>query len=202
MKKIIIFVFTIIIFSAQEVYSIEKDKQYGFQDIPFGTPYNKVWGALAAKNVGLVHSSENDTTDTYFLYIEDYDLGGKEVKVTFYFDHNKEFYSFTFSTSKKNALRLESEVYIDGQYLTDVFTNKYGKPSRCYKPNILSISMGYVSYLCVWNHKSLEIYTGLTEYESEYYAVAIITSKKMEKAYVQRKEQKLKKDATEGAKKF
>lgn len=177
--------------------SFAEDKQYGFQDIPFGTSYEEVKQKLEATYIKMhhtYHSGEN------FISFNHFDLGDDkiEIQAIFNFDHNKKFYSFRFETEKKTA-DLFSIVYKEGEYLTDVFKNKYGEPSKCYKPNILTI---HREPLCEWNHKDLDILTGIFSYEARFFAAGSVVSKQLEKEYNSYKKQQENKNAIDGAKKF
>lgn len=189
---IIVFVFDL---------SFAEDKQYGFQDIPFGTSYDEVKKKLEETYKKMHHTyllREN------FISFNHFDLGNNEIEIqaTFDFDHNKRFYGFHFTTKERTADRFSSEVYKEGEYLTDVFKNKYGEPSKCYKPNILTVQREIIPYLCEWNHKDLEIFTGFSFYEARFFAIGYVTLKKLKEEYNSHKKQQENKSAIDGAKKF
>jgi hypothetical protein len=145
---------------------------------------------------GIVYSSCRIIRDRY-------NLGDLKVDVLFRFDHNDKFYFFRFRTEAVSANHLETKVYEEGDYLTNVFKAKYGKPSKCYKhPKILGIKQGKVAPLCLWEHSDLKIYTGITKSDKEYFAVGNVISKSMEEKYVKSKKQKESKGAAKGAKSF
>lgn len=189
---------------------IIKDKQYGFygfQDIPFGASYEEVYEGLKK-----IHANQRGSLDiSYYVHkygdlikFDNFNLGNKYVIVMFYFDHNKKFYGFDFKTDGKTADYLNS-AYTDGEYLTDIFKNKYGVPSQCYTPSklkILTIEAGRILFLCKWQHKDLEIYTGFTTESFKTYATASVTSKKLQNEYNSYKKQQENKSIKDGAKKF
>jgi hypothetical protein len=198
---IIIFVFDL---------SFAEDKQYGFQDIPFGASYEEVNQKLK-EIYEEKHKGDSRLSFSFYVHksnlyensiqFDHFDLGNRDIYTIaiFHFDQNNKFYSFHFETIHRIS---RSDAYGDGKYLTEVFTNKYGKPSQCYKLNMLTIQKGYTSYLCKWNHKDVEIYTGFNIALGKTYAVAYVASKKLEKEYNSYKKQQENKNAMDGAKKF
>lgn len=137
-----------------------------------------------------------------FIVVRNFPLGDDMVTIFFHFDHKKEFYSFSFHTEQLSANKFESQILSNAGNLTQIFKNKYGKPSECVKPNFLFIREGYISFACKWNYKDLKIFTGISVYEALYYAIGQVTSKKMEKAFESHKKQQEQKKAAEDAKKF
>jgi hypothetical protein len=155
--------------------------KYGFKDIPFGSPH-----LIVKKILQLEYGSKNllFDDDNKYIWLKCFSLGQEEVGVTFFFDHNKEFYSFEFKGDGRTANYIDTLVYSDGQYLNSVFKNKYGNPQKCIKaPNIFHIKTGFVTYLCKWNYKEMEIFTGFNTYEFKYYAIGYVGSKKMTLSY-------------------
>jgi hypothetical protein len=191
-------------------------KQYGFQDIPFGASYEEVnkkltemWEKTHKEDsyseplVGRIMGNAKIfiQLDKNSIGFNHFKLGNRELKVVFWFDHNKKFYSFYFKTGHYTA-DFFSQAYIEGEYLTDVFTNKYGKPSKCYKPTFIDVRSDKIAFLCKWNHKDLEIFTGISSEDATFYATAYVASKKLEKEYNSYKKQQENKSAIDGAKKF
>ena len=132
-----------------------------------------------------------------------YNLGEIKVDVYFWFDHNDKFYSFNFTTKEATANYIETKVHEPGEYLTNVFKVKFGKPSKCYSPpNILGVEQGSVTYLCKWEHRDLEIFTGITANNMNYYATGNVISKNMEKKYIEYKKQKKSKGAVKGSESY
>lgn len=171
---IIIFVFDL---------SFAEDTQYGFQDIPFGTSYEEVKQKLEATYIKMHHTYRfgKGFSGKDYISFNHFDLGDNqiEVRATFEFDHNEKFYSFYFSGSNYT-------------YLENIFKNKYGEPSKCY---------GISIHVCEWNHKDLDISTGLVTGFPEG-ATARVASKKLKKEYNSYKKQQENKSTNDGAKKF
>ena len=204
--------------------------QYGFKDIPFGASFEEVYKKAKTiqyqsdkeqynkrttlKGLELKHWKMIETDNRMQLVAlrsrkfialinNQYNLGEIKVDVYFWFDHNDKFYSFDFSTKEASANYLESKVHVDGEYLSNVFKVRFGEPSKCYSPpNILIIKHGSATYLCKWKHRDLEIFTGITENNSKYYATGNVISKNMEKQYIEFKEQEKSKGAVKGAESF
>lgn len=93
-------------------------------------------------------------------------------------------------------------MYDEGKYLTEVFKKKYENPNKCFKPSFLAVRSGHIAYLCKWSNKNLNIYTGLSTYKSEYYAMGAVESKKMEKAFEKYQKEKKSKSIESTTKKF
>lgn len=173
----------------------------GFQDISFGAGYDDVLAELSQRIQKGYMQGQVNSFDT-FIVIENFSLGADTVKIFFHFNHKKEFYSFSFHTKKLTANKFDSQVVNDANNLTQVFKNKYGNPAECVKPNFMFIREGYISYVCKWPNKDLKIFTGITVYESLYYANGVVTSKQLEDAFESYQKQQEQKKAAEDAKKF
>ncbi|MDA3916386.1 MAG: hypothetical protein PF690_05380 [Deltaproteobacteria bacterium] len=229
MKKIALILAIISLSFVIKSYSAE---QYGFKDIPFGASYEEVYEKAEEIQNRYDEEQWNNRSHRlkdydlkkwkrfsrsrkrmYLLGLKEkkyvalignkYNLGDINVDVYFYFDHNDKFYSFQLSTEKVSANYLETKVYKDGKYITEIFKTKYGKSSKCYSnPNILKIRQGYISYLCKWEHNDLRIYTGISENNMKYYAVGMVTFKPMEEQYEKYKKQKELKGTAKGAAAF
>ena len=182
------------------VFAEEAQQQYGFKDIPFGATYDEVHKKVE-KDYGYGNLITPDITKRY-LFMDYYELGSLVVEVTFLFDHDQKFYGFFFSTNSKTADKFEPEVIADTNHLNEIFKKKFGNPSQCYKPEFFSIKHGYVSYLCVWNHKDLDIFTGFKTFEARYSGVGYVKLKKMDKAYQDYLKKEKKESINEGVKQF
>ena len=173
----------------------------GFQDIPFGAAYDDVLAELIQRgDKGDIQGQSQSISD--FIVINNFPLGDNTVTIFFQFDHKKDFYSFSFHTKKLTANKFDTQVLSDANNLTQVFKNKYGKPAECFEPNFLFIKEGYISFACKWHHNDFKIFTGISVYESRYYAIGEVTSKKMEAGFESYKKQQEQKKAAEDAKKF
>ena len=151
-----------------------------FQDLKFGTTYEDVKKDLLTK---YEEGSIGFTDDQKYIWINGYELGDREFDIALLFDNSQNFYAFRISSPKYPANYFEFNVTDDCKYLSTVFKNKYGKPSKSRKPNFFTASSGYVALMNTWSSKSYEIYTGITSYEAEYYATAYVASKKMSAAF-------------------
>lgn len=180
-----------------------QDALYGFQDIPFGTPYEEVKQKLEKTYNKMEHTYSSRDWDDHISF-NHFDLGDDriEIQASFRFDHNKKFYTFDFSTEMKTADRFITDVYKEGEYLTEVFKNKYGKPSKCYTPSISTVGSRQIAPLCEWEHKDLRIVIYYVSIKAKYWATAYVTSKKMENEYNSYKKQQKNEGAKDGAKKF
>lgn len=165
--------------------SFAEDKQYGFQDIPFGTSYEEVKQKLE-KTYEKMHHTYNLKEDS--ISFNHFDLGDDtiEAQATFNFDHNKKFYGFNFTT--KAAYK--NGVYT-GDYLLNVFKNKYGEPN---------CKGEHRHQFCVWDDKDLNIFVNF--FSTINVISGFVTSKKLEKEYNSYKKQQENKNAIDGAKKF
>jgi len=168
-----------------------------FQTIPFGASYDDVINELR-ETLGQEKISEYNG----LVLIDEFSLGEISVGVIFHFDHKNRLYSLSFDTQRLTANKLDSIVQNEADYLTKVFRNKYGRPSHCYKPAFYNINDGYVSYMCRWQNKNLEIYTGLTVNDALYFARGIVTSRQLENAFDSYKKETERKKVEEGAKSF
>lgn len=170
---------------------------YGFQQIYFGASFETVKSAIKAKY------SDLDILDSnQYMWVKNFSIGDEKVEVTFFFDNNRKFYAFEIQPGKYSADKLETRVREDGNFLTNLFKNKYGRPTQCFNPGFFSIKNGYTAYLCKWSNKDLNIYTGLGTYESEYYAEGRVASKIMETAYEKVKQAQKKTSEIKGVKDF
>ncbi len=173
-------------------YMTWNDKSYGFMNIPFGMHYEDVAKMMKVNGLtGYDHGKINN-----------FDLGGKGILVTFDFDNKQRFYTFSFQTSRYSANYFDTTIQTDVAYLDDVFRNKYGKPTKCSNVKFLFVRQGYITYKCQWTKPNAEIYTGITSYDSEYFTVAVVTDKKLQKEYEQYLKSLDAKGAAAGAKKF
>jgi hypothetical protein len=150
--------------------------KFGFGDLNFGENKEKVITYLKEK-----YSEENVTDSERYVWLNNFELGDKVVEVTFFFDNNDQLYSFQFQSDKVSADDFNYKLKDDVLYLSTVFINKFGKPSKKYKVNFFSVDSNSISYFGKWNNKDYDIYTGISSYEFQYYAVACVTSKKMAK---------------------
>ncbi len=182
------------------------EKVAGFQAIPFGSTYQEVKDYLVREGLERLDSINLDekysSSGRRSLRVSNFSLGTLTVTVSFSFDHEGKFYAFTFYTYPQSAQYLGTTVMPNGKYLTDIFKKKYGKPSQCFSPSVLDIRTGYVAYLCRWRRKDLEIYTGVSESEFEYYVEGIVADKIMKKNYEKFKEDKEKAGVSTGADRF
>lgn len=172
------------------------NKEYGFKDIPFGSSYKDVKKKLEAAYGTL------DAQTSRIIAYRMFDLGGKQVRAAFLFDHNYKFYMFMFQTMPKTADLIETDVYNDVQFLTEVFTNKYGKPTLCEEPRKPRILMNSTLSLCHWERKNVEISTGAYTEGFTFGAFGTVYSKKLSQEYESYEKQQKNKSAKEGAKKF
>lgn len=176
----------------------EERQVYGFQEIPFGTLFEDVKASLQKKyEYGFPTVQVLDN----FIKLNDFKLGNRNFDVFLHFDPDKKFSTFSFRGKKKPANYLESEVYGDLNYLTEVFKNKYGNPTSSEAPNIIKIgTRGQV--ICTWDHNVLFIVTGINVYEFEYYANGMIGYRPLEEKKMSRDKEEKKKGAVEGSKAF
>lgn len=182
------------------VFAAEK---IGFQNIVFGSSFEEANKIVQEE---FPHASFNayernvgkDLTSTWFK------IGDEVFLATLFFDHNDKFYSYEISSSSEPATLFDSVVYDQGNFLTEIFKNKYGKPRKCFKPKFLNVKSGSISILCEWGKKDAEIFTGFSFNASSfcYYATARVTDKKMDKEFTEYKKGIRKKKALEGAKEF
>lgn len=187
MKKLVICL-TIIALCTVLVPAYSFAGKYGFNDLDFGETKERVVSYLKEK-----YNEENVMDSENYVWLYNFQLGDEIVNVTFFFDNNSKLYSFQFSTEKVGADEFKYQLRDDAIYLNTVFKNKFGKPSKTYSPNFFSVDSNSVSYICKWNNKDYDIYTGITAYEFQYYAVAVVTSRKMEKALLaENRRQKIK----------
>ncbi len=176
----------------------EEKIAYGFQDIPFGTSFEEVKATLQKKyEYGLTTVQARSD----YIVINYLKLGNKEFDALLSFDKEMKFKSFSFTGQKKNANYLETQVYEDLDYLTDVFKNKYGNPVACRKPNILEISSRN-GMACAWKHKDLFITTGISVYEFQYYATATVGFNQLIDKDIDNNKSEKTKGAADGAKAF
>ena len=214
-------------FTATILYATD---QYGFKNIPFGASYEQVYkkaktiqyksdleqfnNRASLKDFGFKDWKVIETSNRMHLVAlksrklialinNIYNLGEIKVDVYFWFDHNGKFYSFNFSTKEVTANYIETKVHEDGGHLNNVFKAKFGEPSKCYSPpSVLGIEQGRVTYLCKWEHRDLEIFTGITVNDMNYYATGSVISKNMEKQYIEYKKRKKSKGAVKGDESF
>jgi len=171
--------------------------KYGFGDLNFGDSKEKVQSYLKGK-----YAEENVINSEKYIWLHDFELGDKSVEVTFFFDHNDMLYSFQFASDKVGADDFQYKLKDDAMYFNAVFTKRFGKPSKNFTPRFFSIDSNSVSYVSKWNNKEYDIFTGVTSYEFRYYAVANVTSKKMEKALEQHNQKERVKSSQEAADDF
>ena len=164
-----------------------QDALYGFQDIPFGTPYEEVKQKLEKTYNKMEHTYSSRDWDDHISF-NHFDLGDDriEIQASFRFDHNKKFYGFNFTT--KAAYK--NGVYT-GDYLLNVFKNKYGEPN---------CKGEHRHQFCVWDDKDLNIFVNF--FSTINVISGFVTSKKLEKEYNSYKKQQENKNAIDGAKKF
>ena len=99
------------------------------------------------------------------------------------FGTNEVFYGYAFNAPRYSAGSLKTHVHQDGLFITEVFKNRFGPPTECWDlPTVLQFKQGFDTYYCEWGHPELEVYTGFTEYELEYYAIGYVASRAMKKA--------------------
>ncbi len=154
--------------------------------LKFGASYDQVKTQLKSRFLDRQVFSFGPGSDSYrkLIILDDFKLGNKFNRVYFFFDHNGQLYKFNFNTIHRTADYLEPFVYEDGAYLNVIFTRKYGNPHKCYKnPNILGIKDNYITKLCIWKLKGLNVFTGYSTESLEYFAVGSVSSKKMERKY-------------------
>lgn len=182
----------LIIAELKKKYTTWSDKSYGFMNIPFGMHYEDV-----AKMVKV-----NGITGYDHGKIYNFDLGGKGILVTFDFDHKQRFYRFRFQTDHYSANYFDTTVQTDVAYIDDVFKNKYGKPTKCSNVKFLFVRQGYITYKCQWTKPNMEIYTGITSYDAEYFTVAVVADKNLQQEYDQHLKSQDAKGAAAGSKQF
>lgn len=203
MKSFAIFI-VLLVFSLNPAMCIADEKSPGFQTLPFGSSYQEVKDYVIRE--GLATRERIDLAEQYtssqYISVSGFSLGTLTVDITFSFDHEGRFYSFTFFAGSMTAQYLKTDVMENGNYLKEVFKKKYGKPSQCFSPSILNINEGYTSYLCIWKNKKLDIYTGVSEHELKYYALATVEDKSMKKKLENFNKNKAHEGATSGAEKF
>lgn len=91
-----------------------------------------------------------------------------------------------------SASELKISVYSDADHLTEIFKDKYGKPTECFpKLTILDIRDYDVTYLCKWKQEDSEAYTAFSTSDFKYYANdGTYSYKMMEANEIYRQEQK------------
>jgi hypothetical protein len=146
----------------------------GFLNIPFGTSLDEVHKRIADNNEITVTYSDDDC-----IMIYPYMLGDMATQITLLFDHEDSFYGYYLKSPEDTADYFFSTVNY-AKYITEVFKNKFGKPSKTYKPNLLYASQG--ATYSEWSNKQLDISTGFNSSEFKYYATGYVGSKKMFKA--------------------
>ena len=192
MKKIFITV-ALLVFACLSFPSLCTAGKNGFGDLNFGDSKERVVSYLREKYATEEYAEGNVMESDDYVWLHNFELGDKLVEVTFFFDHNEKLYSFQFASEKVGADDFNYQLRDDAFYFNEVFIKRFGKPYKKFTPNFLSVSSNSIAYLNKWNNKDLDIYTGVTSFEFRYYAVASVTSKKMEKALEQyRKKVRLK----------
>jgi hypothetical protein len=164
----------------------------GFQNVPFGTTMKQAIDLLM-KNDSEVTLQEFDD----FLSIKYFSIGDRYTNVYLNFNKYGKFYSYSFNSDSYSASEFDSRVIDDAIYFSKIFQKKFGNPIVKNKPQFLNIKQGFVTYFWKWGFKKYSIYTAFSEHESEYFAIATVIDKAMEKEL----ENQINKQEDESAKK-
>ena len=123
-----------------------EEQQYGFKDIPFGTPQKKVVSSLKNEFGKKFSVKKGDVS------VRDFELGNMKAAVHFLFDHKKRFYKFDFRISANTIGDLVSRTS-DFIY---IFKKKYGETESCTADvNVNNVCNPPINVPCTWDHKDL-----------------------------------------------
>lgn len=187
----------ILISALKKKYPKWTDKSFGFKNIPFGMSRDDCVTMLKINGMTFnVSTYGNEDISVEFS------LGGSPVSTTLEFDHNGTFYELSFRNERHSALEFDRTVKEDATYLTEVLKKKFGKPTKCYPVQFLSVSHGYVTYQCKWNQNTIEAYSGIGSFESTYFAIASVKDKKLADAFETHQTKEKKQNMNTGASSF
>lgn len=174
-----------------------------FQHIPFGSSIEDTYEELKTIFPGpydYIRIKKYDEKD--YILFKDFRLGDRLVDIMFVFDHEQKLYEFSFYSEDFIADRFDTKALPEGAYLTEVFSQKYGKPETCFEPTALEVIGQGFAYLCKWKQNGIEIATQMNFHDLKFQAIGRVTMARRLKDYLYYKEQKTKTKAAEGAKGF
>jgi hypothetical protein len=166
----------------------------GFKNIPFGIHSDSVHvllemsGYLEGDNQVSLHPKfhenyfEQDTADgkkSFTLIIK---LGEYISRVRLGFTPDDKFFIFQIELPSRTAEFFEKVRDKDCLFLTDVFSEKYGKSDTTYKPEKNDITPSANSFVCIWERERYTVYTALTSLDAKYFTVGVVKSKPLEEA--------------------
>jgi hypothetical protein len=176
--------FIIVLFICSLGFSEDIKPPTGFHGIPFGVSkdtFGLKWNELCSKD------SDQNLRDAIkyedyenFYYVANYPLGNQTYRLTFRFNKNGRFYKYEFHSPDYPANYFETTVKSHVDYLSKVFQKKFGDPKKKYNPGLSDIKAGQVSYCWKWRFKKQTVYTGISIYESDYYATAAVSDNDLE----------------------
>lgn len=193
-KALLIFMF---LFISMPVFA---GQPQGFQDIPFGTPYDKVLASLQKKKVKKEIPTYLQFGDS--LAIENFHLGDLRTTVVLGFDAQKKFYKFIFTTKEVSWNELETTALRQMDFISKTFKKKYGPAEECFEPLALGLKKTEATPGCIWEHNKLYISTGIIDLNSGYAAVGMVSSRELTDALVVHEKKAAEKRAADGAQKF
>jgi len=165
----------------------------GFKCIPFGIHSDSVntllemSGYIEGDHQVSIHPKfhenyfEKDTTEGKKSFILIVKLGKYVSKVKLGFTPDDKFFIFRIGLPSKTAEFFRNVRDKDCLFLTEVFTEKYGKPDKTYKPQKGEITSSANSYVGVWDRERYIAYTAITSRDDKYLTVGVVKSKTLEK---------------------
>jgi hypothetical protein len=107
-------------------------------------------------------------------YVNDIQWGERPFLTAFHFDRNERLFKYEIESPALASDKLNAVVRPDAEYLSQVFTKKFGEPARRYTFGYFDIKSGVLSPYKTWDIKGYSVYVGISMENYRYYAKAVV----------------------------